>query len=122
MALNCCCFEGVLGQDAKWVAGTAGKDFLSLLGSVIAIRCIQLYLTNNKLLYIILGVLGFLMGSFSKESTEHTICSIIAPVQKMILTCCFPRSRIVCATFTTHSSDRNGGSAMIRSNFPGIKK
>lgn len=51
----------------------SGDEVLSLLGSVIAIRCIQLYLTNNKLLYIILGVLGFLMGSFSKESTVVVI-------------------------------------------------
>ncbi len=29
MGMNCCCFEGVLGQNAKWIAGTAGKDFLS---------------------------------------------------------------------------------------------
>lgn len=47
----------------------SGDEVLSLLGSVIALRCIQLYLTNNKLLYLILGVLGFLAGSFSKEST-----------------------------------------------------
>ncbi len=47
----------------------SGDEVLSLLGSVIALRCIQLYLTNNKLLYLVFGVLGFLAGSFSKEST-----------------------------------------------------
>lgn len=29
MALNVCCFEGVLGRDAQWIAGAEGKSFLS---------------------------------------------------------------------------------------------
>lgn len=47
----------------------SGDEILSLLGSVIALRCIQLYFSKEKIYYLILGVLGFLMGSFSKEST-----------------------------------------------------
>jgi tetratricopeptide (TPR) repeat protein len=51
----------------------SGDEVLSLLGSVIALRCIQLYLTQNRMHYLLLGVLGFLMGSFSKESTVVVI-------------------------------------------------
>jgi tetratricopeptide (TPR) repeat protein len=47
----------------------SGDEVLSLLGSVIALRCVQLYLQQHKMSYLILGVLGYLMGSFSKEST-----------------------------------------------------
>lgn len=44
-------------------------EILSLLGILIAIRCIQLYLSKENGIYLILGIIGFLMGSFSKEST-----------------------------------------------------
>lgn len=47
----------------------SGDEVLSLLGSVIALRCIQLYFSTNKMWYLLAGVLAFLMGSFSKEST-----------------------------------------------------
>ncbi len=47
----------------------SGDEVLSLLGSVIAIRCIQLYFSRSKMWYLAAGVLAFLMGSFSKEST-----------------------------------------------------
>lgn len=47
----------------------SGDEVLSLLGSVIAIRCIQLYFSQHKTWYLPAGILAFLMGSFSKEST-----------------------------------------------------
>jgi tetratricopeptide (TPR) repeat protein len=47
----------------------SGDEVLSLLGILIALRCLQLYLSVNKMHWLILAVLGFLMGSFSKEST-----------------------------------------------------
>lgn len=47
----------------------SGDEVLSLLGSVIALRCIQLYFTKNDWKYLLYGVFGFLIGSFSKEST-----------------------------------------------------
>jgi tetratricopeptide (TPR) repeat protein len=51
----------------------SGDEVLSMLGILIALRCIQLYLSKEKMLYLILGVFGFLMGSFSKESTVVAI-------------------------------------------------
>lgn len=47
----------------------SADEILSLLGIVMALRCIQLYLTRQKSLFLVLAVLSFLMGSFSKEST-----------------------------------------------------
>jgi protein O-mannosyl-transferase len=47
----------------------SADEILSLLGIVIALRCIQVFIKNNKKLYLILAALAFLMGSFSKEST-----------------------------------------------------
>lgn len=47
----------------------SGDEILSLLGILIALRCIQLYFSKTKTYWLVLGVIGFLMGSFSKEST-----------------------------------------------------
>lgn len=47
----------------------SGDEILSLLGALIAIRCIQIYLKNNKTIYMVAGILAYLAGSFSKEST-----------------------------------------------------
>lgn len=51
----------------------SGDEVLSLLGILIALRCIQLYFSREKTYWMVLGVLGFLMGSFSKESTVVAI-------------------------------------------------
>lgn len=47
----------------------SGDEVLSMLGILIALRCVQLYLSKDKLYYLVLAILGYLMGSFSKEST-----------------------------------------------------
>lgn len=47
----------------------SADEILSLLGIVMALRCIQLYVTKQKALYLGFAILSFLMGSFSKEST-----------------------------------------------------
>jgi Tetratricopeptide repeat. len=47
----------------------SSDEILSLLGIMIALRCIQLYAAGQKKFYIALAALGFLMGSYSKEST-----------------------------------------------------
>lgn len=44
-------------------------EILSLLGILLAIRFIQLYISKDKIYYLILAIVGFLIGSFSKEST-----------------------------------------------------
>ncbi|MBK7764325.1 MAG: hypothetical protein IPI46_13430 [Bacteroidetes bacterium] len=51
----------------------SGDEVLSLLGILIALRCIQLYLSKGTLLYMLFAILGFLAGSFSKESTVVAI-------------------------------------------------
>lgn len=51
----------------------SGDEVLSLLGIVMAIRGLQLYVSKNKMIYLLLGVVGFLIGSFSKESTVVAI-------------------------------------------------
>ena len=47
----------------------SGDEILSLLGILMAIRCVQLYLRNQKITYLFLAVAAYLIGSFSKEST-----------------------------------------------------
>ena len=47
----------------------SADEILSLLGSLMALRCLQLYFTKEKMLFLVLAVLSFLMGLFSKEST-----------------------------------------------------
>lgn len=47
----------------------SGDEVLSLLGIVMAIRCVQLYLSKQKFWLLLLAVMAYLMGSFSKEST-----------------------------------------------------
>ncbi|MEZ5046139.1 MAG: hypothetical protein R2831_04025 [Chitinophagaceae bacterium] len=47
----------------------SGDEILSLLGILLCIRCLQLYNSSNKHLWIVLGALAFLMGLYSKEST-----------------------------------------------------
>ena len=47
----------------------SGDEILSLLGAIIALRCIQLYFKTDSFKYILLGLAAYLMGSFSKEST-----------------------------------------------------
>ena len=51
-------------------------EILSMLGILIAIRCIQLYLSKEKIIYLILGIAGYLVGSFSKESTVVAVAII----------------------------------------------
>jgi hypothetical protein len=47
----------------------SGDEILSLLGIVIALRCIQLYISKQQILFLLAGIAAYLMGSFSKEST-----------------------------------------------------
>jgi tetratricopeptide (TPR) repeat protein len=47
----------------------SGDEVLSLLGILMALRCLQLYTKKNQLLYLPAAILSFLLGSFSKEST-----------------------------------------------------
>jgi protein O-mannosyl-transferase len=47
----------------------SGDEVLSLLGIVIALRCIQLYFSKGNFIYVIIAFISFLIGSFSKEST-----------------------------------------------------
>jgi tetratricopeptide (TPR) repeat protein len=47
----------------------SADEILSLLGIVLALRCIQLYADTEKRHWGILAVVSFLMGCFSKEST-----------------------------------------------------
>lgn len=47
----------------------SGDEILSLMGIVIALRCMQLYFSKQKVYWLVLAVLGFLMGLYSKEST-----------------------------------------------------
>ncbi len=44
-------------------------EILSMLGVLIALRGIQLYIRKNSILYLLVAVLGFLIGLFSKEGT-----------------------------------------------------
>jgi tetratricopeptide (TPR) repeat protein len=54
----------------------SGDEILSLLGILMALRGIQLYFSKNQVLYLALGVLGYLLGSFSKESTVVAVAII----------------------------------------------
>ncbi|HPI54204.1 MAG TPA: hypothetical protein PLU10_05890, partial [Chitinophagaceae bacterium] len=47
----------------------SGDEILSLLGIVMALRCVQLYLSKQHILFLLAGIAAYLMGSFSKEST-----------------------------------------------------
>ena len=47
----------------------SADEILSLLGILMALRCVQLYLRNEKVVYLLLAVAAYLLGSFSKEST-----------------------------------------------------
>ncbi|MGI9191978.1 MAG: tetratricopeptide repeat protein [Chitinophagaceae bacterium] len=47
----------------------SADEILSLLGILLALRCIQLYAHQAKMQWLILGILSFAMGCFSKEST-----------------------------------------------------
>lgn len=47
----------------------SGDEIWSLLGILIALRCLQLYFDLKKWGYLFLAVFAFLIGSFSKEST-----------------------------------------------------
>ena len=51
-------------------------EILSMLGILIAIRCIQLYISKEKIIYVILAIAGYLIGSFSKESTVVAVAII----------------------------------------------
>lgn len=46
----------------------SSDDILGLLGVFIALRCIQLHIHTEKIFYIPLGMLGYLLGLYSKES------------------------------------------------------
>jgi len=54
----------------------SGDEVLSLLGILMAIRCIQLYFSKDKVYYLILATLAYLLGSFSKESTVVAVAII----------------------------------------------
>ncbi|GBL34918.1 transmembrane and TPR repeat-containing protein 1 [Filimonas sp.] len=47
----------------------SGDEVLSLLGILMALRCVQLYFSKEKIIYLLLAVAAYLLGSFSKEST-----------------------------------------------------
>lgn len=47
----------------------SADEILSLLGILIALRCIQLYFDKEKVMYLGFAVIAYLMGSYSKEST-----------------------------------------------------
>lgn len=47
----------------------SADEILSMLGIVLALRCIQLYASSASAKWIVLGLLSFAMGCFSKEST-----------------------------------------------------
>lgn len=47
----------------------SGDEVLSLLGILMALRCLQLYIQKQQVLFLLAAVLSFLIGSFSKEST-----------------------------------------------------
>jgi tetratricopeptide (TPR) repeat protein len=47
----------------------SADEVLSLLGIIMALRCIQLYIQKDKLYWLILALASFALGSFSKEST-----------------------------------------------------
>ena len=51
-------------------------EILSMLGILIAIRCIQLYISKENIIYLVLGIVGYLVGSFSKESTVVAVLII----------------------------------------------
>lgn len=54
----------------------SGDEVLSLLGVLIALRCLQLFLSSNKWIWLIPAVIGYLIGSFSKESTVVAVAII----------------------------------------------
>ncbi len=47
----------------------SGDEVLSLLGILMAIRCIQLYFSKEHIVYLLLAIPAYFIGSFSKEST-----------------------------------------------------
>jgi len=51
-------------------------EILSMLGILIAIRCIQCYISKEKIIYLVWGVAGYLIASFSKESTVVAVAII----------------------------------------------
>lgn len=64
-------------MHAETVANVkSGDEVLSLLGVLMAIRCVQLFLSSHKWFWLIPGVFGFLIGSFSKESTVVAVAII----------------------------------------------
>lgn len=56
----------------------SGDEILSMLGVLLAIRCVQLYLRQHQGLWLIPAILAYLMGSFSKESTVVAVLLIPA--------------------------------------------
>ncbi len=47
----------------------SGDEILSMLGILMALRCVQLYFSKEKIIYLALAIAAYLLGSFSKEST-----------------------------------------------------
>ncbi|MCC6448453.1 MAG: hypothetical protein IT215_07195 [Chitinophagaceae bacterium] len=80
----------------------SGDEILSLLGSLIALRCIQLYFSKEKTYYLVLGILGFLAGSFSKESTVVMI-GVIPIFIYMFINSNIKRNAIVSSLFAACS-------------------
>lgn len=54
----------------------SGDEVLSLLGILIALRCIQLYFSKQQSVYLAAAVLGYLIASFSKESTVVAVALV----------------------------------------------
>lgn len=54
----------------------SGDEVLSLLGILIALRCIQLYFSKQQALYLAGAVAGYLVASFSKESTVVAVALV----------------------------------------------
>lgn len=56
----------------------SADEILSLIGILLALRSIQLYFNKQQIFWIGIGIVGFLIGSFSKEST--VVAAAIFPI------------------------------------------